>query len=105
MRCRRRGAAYPWGRGRCACTAGQAPQALAQLGAMFPSLPASALADALGSAGGDVPHAVDVLLQAAQVRPATLLPRASIGARGQELPGPRARGAQRNAPQRRTARL
>ena len=45
-----------------------APQAIAQLAAMFPSLPASAVADALGRAGGDVPHAVDALLQAAQVR-------------------------------------
>jgi hypothetical protein len=45
-----------------------APQAIAQLAAMFPSLPASVVADALGSAGGDVPRAVDALLQAAQVR-------------------------------------
>jgi hypothetical protein len=43
------------------------PQAIALLAAMFPSLPASAIADALGSAGGDVPHAVDALLLTAQV--------------------------------------
>ncbi len=44
-----------------------APQAIAQLAAMFPSLSSSAVADVLGGAGGDVPHAVDALLQAAQV--------------------------------------
>ncbi len=38
------------------------------LAAMFPSLPASAIADALGKAGGDMQHAVDGLLKAAQVR-------------------------------------
>ncbi len=38
------------------------------LAAIFPSLPASAIADALGKAGGDMQRAVDGLLKAAQVR-------------------------------------
>ncbi len=36
--------------------------------AMFPSLPASVIADALGKAGGDVQHALDGLLKATQAR-------------------------------------
>jgi hypothetical protein len=43
------------------------------LAAMLPSLPASAIADALGNAGGDVQHAVDGLLKAGQVR--VLIPK------------------------------
>jgi hypothetical protein len=42
-------------------------QAIAQLAPMFPSLPASAIADALDKAGGNLQHVVDALLQAAQV--------------------------------------
>ena len=36
-------------------------QAIAQLAPMFPALPASAIADALGKAGGDVQHAANAL--------------------------------------------
>ena len=39
-------------------------QAIAQLAPMFPSLSASAIADALGKAGGDVEHAADALVMA-----------------------------------------
>ncbi len=36
-------------------------QAIAQLAPMFPALPASAIADAIGNAGGDVQHAANAL--------------------------------------------
>jgi hypothetical protein len=36
-------------------------QAIAQLAPMFPALPASAIADALGKAGGDAQHAANAL--------------------------------------------
>ncbi len=45
-------------------------QALAQLTAIFPSVPPSAIAAALGKAGGDVQQAADLLFTAAQARPA-----------------------------------
>ncbi len=45
-------------------------QALAQLAAIFPSVPPSAIADALGKAGGDVEQAADLLFTATQERPA-----------------------------------
>ncbi len=45
-------------------------QTLAQLTAIFPSVPPSAIADALGKAGGDVEQAADLLFKAAQARPA-----------------------------------
>ena len=45
-------------------------QALAQLAAIFPSVPPSAIADALGKAGGDVQQAADLLFKATQERPA-----------------------------------
>ena len=48
-------------------------QALAQLTAIFPSVPPSAIADALGKAGGDVEQAADLLFKAAQARPACTL--------------------------------
>jgi hypothetical protein len=38
------------------------PQAIKLLKSMFPSLPQSAITDALGKAGGDVNYAVDALL-------------------------------------------
>jgi hypothetical protein len=41
-------------------------QALAQLTEVFPSVPPSAIADALGKAGGDVQHAADRLFKATQ---------------------------------------
>jgi hypothetical protein len=45
-------------------------QALAQLKEFFPSLPSSAIADALGKAGGNVQQAADLLVKAAQECPA-----------------------------------
>ena len=45
-------------------------QALAQLTAIFPSVPPSAIAAALGKAGGSVEQAADLLFKAAQARPA-----------------------------------
>ena len=45
-------------------------QALAQLTEFFPSVPASAIAGALGKAGGNVEQAADLLFKAAQARPA-----------------------------------
>ena len=45
-------------------------QALAQLRLIFPSVPPSAIADALGKAGGNVEQAVDLLFKAAQARAA-----------------------------------
>ena len=38
------------------------PQGIKELTSMFPSLPKSAITDALGKAGGDVHHAADALL-------------------------------------------
>ncbi len=43
-------------------------QALAQLTAIFTSVPPSAIADALGKAGGNVQQAADILFKAAQAR-------------------------------------
>ena len=43
-------------------------QATAQLAQMFPSVPASVIAGALGRAGGDVQHAADALLSVGQVK-------------------------------------
>jgi hypothetical protein len=43
-------------------------QSLAQLAAIFPSVPPSAIADALGKAGGNVQQAADLLFTAAQAR-------------------------------------
>ena len=43
-------------------------QALAQLTAIFPSVPPAAIANALGKAGGDVQQAADLLFTAAQAR-------------------------------------
>ncbi len=51
-------------------------QALAQLREIFPSVPPSAIADALGKAGGDVQQAADLLFKATQERPAR-----TVGAR------------------------
>ncbi len=48
----------------------RAQQALAQLAAIFSSVPPSAIADALGKAGGNVEQAADLLSKAAQERPA-----------------------------------
>ena len=45
-------------------------QALAQLRLIFPSMPPSAIADALRKAGGSVEQAADLLFKAAQARPA-----------------------------------
>ena len=45
-------------------------QALAQLREIFPSVPPSAIADALGKAGGSVQQAADLLFKATQERPA-----------------------------------
>jgi hypothetical protein len=44
-------------------------QALAQLREFFPLVPPSAIAAALGKAGGDVEQAADLLFKAAQARP------------------------------------
>ncbi len=43
-------------------------QALAQLTAIFSSVPPSGIADALGKAGGNVQQAADLLFKAAQAR-------------------------------------
>jgi hypothetical protein len=40
---------------------------------ILPSVPPSAIADALGKAGGDVQQAADILFAAAQERPACTL--------------------------------
>ncbi len=45
-------------------------QALVQLIVIFPSVPPSAIAAALGTAGGNVEQAADLLFKAAQARPA-----------------------------------
>ncbi len=45
-------------------------QSLAQLTEFFPSVSPSAIADALGKAGGNVQQAADLLFTAAQARPA-----------------------------------
>lgn len=44
-------------------------QEIAQLTQMFPSVPASVIAGALGRAGGDVQLAADALLSVGQVKP------------------------------------
>ncbi len=45
-------------------------QALAQLTEFFPSMPPSAIADALRKVGGNVEQAADLLFKARQERPA-----------------------------------
>jgi hypothetical protein len=40
------------------------PQVINYVASIFPSLPKSAITDALGKAGGNVHHAVDALLMA-----------------------------------------
>ena len=53
-------------------------QAIAQLTPMFPALPESAIADALGKAGGDVQHAANALFaEQVNVRLAYLLSSAA----------------------------
>jgi hypothetical protein len=68
-------------------------QALAQLTAIFPSVPPSAIADALGKAGGIVQQAADLLFKAAQARPACAVgtrraspPRTHPGGRAGSVP-------------------
>ncbi len=48
-------------------------QALAQLRELSPSVPPSAIADALGKAGGNVHQAADLLFKAVQERPVCTL--------------------------------
>ncbi len=66
-------------------------QALAQLTEFFPSEPPSAIADALGKAGGNVQQAADLLFAAAQERlrvlwvlgePPLLRPTDGVGPQG-----------------------
>ena len=61
------------------------PQVINYVASMFPSLPKSAITDALGKAGGNVHHAADALLMA-KVIPGRIMPSRALVEQGSESP-------------------
>ena len=59
------------------------PQVIKHVASIFPSLPKSAITDALGKAGGNVHHALDALLMA-KVIPGRIMPSRALVEQGSE---------------------